>query len=78
LKQLLALGNYKVKAGSKVSAKVSTPKICGTAGNAIKGLKVGTCKGTITITPKKGKATKKAFTFKVTKTGKRLPLALHH
>ena len=78
LKQLLALGNYKVKAGSKVSAKVSTPTICGTVGNAIKGLKVGTCKGTITIKPKKGKATKKAFTFKVTKAGKRLPLALHH
>ena len=77
LAQLLALGNYKVKSGSKVSATVSTPKICKVMGKAIKGLAVGTCRGTMTIKPKKGKATKKAFTFKVTKTGKRLPVTLH-
>jgi hypothetical protein len=78
LKQLLALGDYKVKAGSKVSAKVSTPKICKVVGNGIKGLAVGTCRGSMTITPKTGKPSKKAFTFKVTKTGKRLPVMLHH
>lgn len=77
LVQLLALRNYKAKAGSKVSATVSTPKVCKVMGKAIKGLKVGTCRGTITITPKKGKATKKAFALKVIKTGKRLPVSLH-
>ena len=75
--QLLAVANLKTPAGATTTAKVSTPKICKVVGKAIKGLAVGTCRGTMTITPKKGKATKKAFTFKVTKTGKRLPVALH-
>jgi hypothetical protein len=76
--QLLAIANLRVPAGAKITAKVSTPKVCKVVGKAIKGLKAGTCRGTMTIKPKKGKAQKKAFTFKVTKTGKRLPLALHH
>ena len=75
--QMLAVANTKTPAGAKLSAKVSTPKICKVVGKAIKGLAVGTCKGTIAIKPKKGKATKRAFTFKVTKTGKRLPVTLH-
>jgi hypothetical protein len=76
--QLLAVANVKTPAGAKITAKVSTPKVCKVIGKTIKGLAVGTCRGAMTITPKKGKPTKKAFTFKVTKTGKRLPLALHH
>jgi hypothetical protein len=75
--QMLAVANTKTPAGAKLSAKVSTPKVCKVVGKAIKGLAVGTCKGTFTITPKKGKPTKKAFTFKVTKAGKRLPVMLH-
>jgi hypothetical protein len=75
--QMLAVANTKSPAGAKLSAKVSTPKVCKVVGKAIKGLTVGTCKGTLTITPKKGKATKKPFSFAVTG-GKRLPLALHH
>ena len=51
--------------------------MCKVVGKTIKGLAVGTCRGTMTITPKKGKPTKKAFTFKVTKAGKRLPVMLH-
>ena len=74
---MLAVANTKTPAGAKLSAKVSTPKICKVVGKAIKGLAVGTCKGTLTIKPKKGKATKKAFTFKVTKAGKRLAASLH-
>jgi hypothetical protein len=74
---MLAVANTKTPAGAKLSAKVSTPKVCKVVGKAIKGLAVGTCKGTFTITPKKGKPTKKAFTFKVTKAGKRLPVMLH-
>jgi hypothetical protein len=75
--QLLAVANVKTPAGAKITAKVSTPKVCKVIGKTIKGLAVGTCRGTMTITPKKGKATKKAFTFKVTKAGKRLPVMLH-
>ena len=69
---------YSLKtSGSKLSAKVSTPKICKVVGKAIKGLKAGTCKGTLTVTPKKGKPSKKGFSFAVVG-GKRLMLALHH
>jgi hypothetical protein len=75
--QLLAVANVRVPAGAKTTAKVSTPKVCKVIGKAIRGLAVGTCRGTMTITPKKGKPTRKAFTFKVTKTGKRLPVTLH-
>jgi hypothetical protein len=70
--------DYSLKtSGSKLSAKVSTPKICKVVGKAIKGLKAGTCKGTLTVTPKKGKPSKKGFSFAVVG-GKRLMLALHH
>jgi hypothetical protein len=75
--QLLAVANVRAPAGAKTTAKVSTPKICKVVGNGIKGLAAGTCRGTMTIKPKKGKTQKKAFTFAVTG-GKRLPLALHH
>lgn len=69
---------YSLKtSGSKLSAKVSTPKVCKVVGKAIKGLKAGTCKGTLTVTPKKGKSSKKGFSFAVVG-GKRLTLALHH
>lgn len=70
-------GGYSLKtSGSKLSAKVSTPKICKVVGKAIKGLKAGTCKGTLMVTPKKGKPSKKSFSFAVVG-GKRLMFALH-
>ncbi len=62
--------------GSKLSAKVSTPKICKVVGKAIKGLKAGTCKGTLMVTPKKGKPSKKKFSLAVVG-GKQLMFALH-
>ena len=69
---------YSLKtSGSKLSAKVSTPKICKVVGKAIKGLKAGTCKGTLMVTPKKGKPSKKGFSFAVVG-DKRLMFALHH
>ena len=69
---------YSLKiSGSKLSAKVSTPKICKVVGKAVKGIKAGTCKGTLTVTPKQGKPSKKGFSFAVVG-GKRLMFALHH
>ena len=65
------------KKGAKLSATVSTKRICAVRGSSIRGLAAGTCKGTITVTPKKGKPTKKNFTLAVTKSGKRLPVAFH-
>ena len=68
---------YSLKtSGSKLSAKVSTPKICKVVGKTIKGLKAGTCKGTLMLTPKKGKPSKKKFSLAVVG-GKQLMFALH-
>ena len=68
---------YSLKtSGSKLSAKVSTPKICKVVGKAIKGLKAGTCKGTLMVTPKKGKPSKKKFSLAVVG-GQQLMFALH-
>ena len=63
--------------GAKTTAKVSTPKVCAATKGGLKAITVGTCRGTITVTPKKGKPTKKNFTLAVTKSGKRLPVAFH-
>ena len=54
---------------SKVSIKVvaSSAKFCKVSGAALKGLKTGSCKVTVTVTPKKGRATSKTVTLKVTK-----------
>ena len=55
----------KVPRGAKLSAKVSTPKVCKTTSTGIQGVKAGTCRATLTITPRKGKATKRAISFRV-------------
>ena len=57
-----------VPTGAKVLLKVSpsTAAICRVAGTTLKGLKVGSCKVTVTVTPKKGTATSKTVTLKVT------------
>ena len=46
-------------------------------GATIKGLKAGTCKGTLTVKPKKGKPSQKGFSIAVVGS-KRLMHALHH
>ena len=53
---------------SKVSLKVVSgyAKFCKVSGTTLKGLKAGTCKVTVTVTPKKGKAIPKTITLKVT------------
>jgi hypothetical protein len=53
---------------SKVSLKVVSgyAKFCKVSGATLKGLKSGTCKVTVTVTPKKGKAIPKTVTLKVT------------
>jgi hypothetical protein len=53
---------------SKVSIKVVSgyTKFCKVSGTTLKGIKAGTCKVTVTVTPKKGKATTKTVTLKVT------------
>ena len=53
--------------GGKLSAKVSTAKVCKVTGAAIKGLKPGSCKGTLTVKRTKGKPVNKGFAFTVTK-----------
>ena len=57
-----------VPTGAKVLLEVSrsTAAICRVAGTTLKGLKVGSCKVTVTVTPKKGTATSKTVTLKVT------------
>jgi len=54
---------------SKVSLKVisSYVKYCKVSGTTLKGLKTGSCKVTVTVTPKKGRASSKTVTLKVTK-----------
>ena len=57
-----------VPTGATILLKVSpsTAAICRVAGTTLKGLKVGSCKVTVTVTPKKGTATSKTVTLKVT------------
>ena len=52
---------------SKVTLKVvsSYAKYCKVSGTTLKGLKAGTCKVTVTVTPKKGRATFKTVTLKI-------------
>jgi len=53
--------------GGKLSAKVSTAKVCKVTGAAVKGIKPGSCKGTLTVKRTKGKPVNKGFAFTVTK-----------
>ena len=76
-KALLNALNLRAAAGSKTTGRTTTPKVCTATKTGIKAIATGTCKGTITVTPKKGKPTKKNFTLVVTKTGKRLPVTFH-
>jgi len=53
--------------GGKLSAKVSTAKVCKVTGAAVKGIKPGSCKGTLTVKRTKGKPVNKGFAFTITK-----------
>ena len=68
-KSIAVFANMKVLSTSKVSLKVvsSSMKYCKVSGTTLKGLKAGSCKVTVTVTPKKGRATSKTVTLKVTK-----------
>jgi hypothetical protein len=68
-KSIASYAKLKVLSTSKVSLKVvaSYAKYCKVTGATLKGLKAGSCKITVTVTPKKGKATSKTVTLKVTK-----------
>jgi len=58
-----------VPSTSKVSLEVVSnySKYCKVSGTTLKGVKAGTCKVTVTVTPKKGRATSKTVTLRVTK-----------
>ena len=66
-KSLAVQAKLTVLKGSTVSMKVfaSSAKYCKAQGSTIKGLKVGTCKVTVTVKPKKGPSRSKTLTLKV-------------
>ena len=68
-KSIAALAKLKVLSTSKVSLKVvaASAKYCKVSGTKLKGLKTGTCKVKVTVTPKKGRASSKTVSLKVTK-----------
>ena len=68
-KSIASYAKIKVLSTSKVSLKVvpSYAKYCKVSGTTLKGVKAGSCKVTVTVTPKKGRATSKTVTLKVSK-----------
>jgi uncharacterized delta-60 repeat protein len=68
-KSIATFAKLKVLSTSKVKLKVvaSSSRFCRVSGTTLKGLKAGSCKVTVTVTPKKGKAISKTVTLKVTK-----------
>ena len=68
-KLIASFAKIKVLSTSKVSLRVlpSSAKFCRVSGASLKGLKAGSCKVTVTVRPKKGKAVSKTITLKVTK-----------
>jgi hypothetical protein len=68
-KSIATYAKLAVISTSKVSLKVVTSyaKYCKVSGATLKGLKTGSCKVTVTVTPKKGRAASKTVTLKVTR-----------
>ena len=68
-KSIATYAKLKVASTSKVSLRVLpiSAKFCKVSGSSLKGLKAGSCKVTVTVTPKKGNKTSKTITLKVTK-----------
>jgi alpha-tubulin suppressor-like RCC1 family protein len=68
-KSIATDAKLKVASTSKVALRVlpSSAKFCKVSGSTLKGLKAGTCKVTVTVTPKKGKALFKTVMLKIAK-----------
>ena len=68
-KSIVTYSKLVVASTSKVVVKVSptSAKYCKMVGTSVKALKAGSCKVTVTVTPKKGKPTTKTVTLKVSK-----------
>ena len=68
-KSIATFAKLKVLSTSKVKLKVvaSSAKFCRVSGATLKGLKTGSCKVIVTVTPKKGRATSKTITVKISK-----------
>ena len=68
-KSIAVFAKLKVLSTSKVRLKVvsTSSKYCRVSGTTLKGLKAGSCKVTVTVIPKKGRATSKTVTLKVRK-----------
>ena len=67
-KSIAVFAKIPVLSTSKVSLKVVSgyAKFCKVSGVTLKGIKAGTCKVLVTVTPKKGKAIPRTVTLKVT------------
>jgi hypothetical protein len=68
-KSIATYAKLKVSSTSKVTLRVlpSSAKFCRVFGSTLKGLKAGSCKVTVTVTPKKGRASFKTVTLKIAK-----------
>jgi YVTN family beta-propeller protein len=68
-KSIVTYSKLVVASTSKVAVKISpaSAKYCKVVGTSVKALKAGSCKVTVTVTPKKGKPTSKTVTLKVAK-----------
>ena len=68
-KWVAAYAKMKVSSTSTVSLSVSAGSAlyCRVSGTSLKGLKAGSCKVTVSVSPKKGKAISKTVTIKVSK-----------
>jgi hypothetical protein len=68
-KSIATYAKLKVASTSKVTLRVlpSSSKFCKVSGSTLKGLKPGSCKVTVTVTPKKGRPTSKTVTLKISK-----------
>jgi len=66
-KSIALYAKIPVLSTSKVSLKVGSgyAKYCKVSGTTLKGLKAGTCKVTVTVTPKKGKAIRRSVTLMI-------------
>jgi len=68
-RSIAVFAKLKLLPASKVSLKVvrSSVRNCRVSGAVVRGLKSGSCRVTVTVVPKKGRATSKTVTLKVTK-----------
>lgn len=66
-KSIAKYAKLKVASTSKISLKIASgyAKFCKISGANLKGLKVGSCKVKVTVTPKKGNAASKTVTLRV-------------